>query len=299
MSSLDQRKVFSVHSFTPYSRNTGEFYGIMKILGDVEFDLSASSVDLRGGSGKFIVDSEVVSQESNMTLSVKTLDDFMFEKYAGATVATTVAGASGTIGALANKTGVSMINATTGFASVAMTALKSADMKLGRYLLKATGAAAFDIYMSTDIDFKLNGADAEYQNALLKITPTPLTLPGTGGTVDATTVGLTFTGGSGAIAFVTGDTAVFDVVPPHSGISEITLGGATQEFPLHGGIFVASKKSDKSQFMIEAYKIKSSAGIVLPAPEGNFWIPNLSIKMLHDPDYDAVMKITAVTGTGA
>ena len=49
MSSLDQRKVFSVHSFTPYSRNTGEFYGIMKILGDVEFDLSASSVDLRGG----------------------------------------------------------------------------------------------------------------------------------------------------------------------------------------------------------------------------------------------------------
>jgi hypothetical protein len=292
----DDRIVFGIHSITPYDRSTGEPFGILKVLGDAELSFAAGSVDLYGGAQKYPVANEITQVNSEFTAAVKSEPDFLFEKFAGASVSTTAASATGTVGSITNKKGTSVVDATTGIASVAAISGSETDLKFGRYIAKAVSATTIDVYVDTDINFRIKGTSVSYVDDLLKVTSAPLTVPGTGGTVNLTNFGIEFTGGSGAIAMTIGDTAIFDVVPAHDGFSEISIGTDPLVFPEMGMLIYAQYRADNSMFKIEAYKAKSSAGLVIPLAEGNFAIPNLTTKLLFDNAQEKVVKITAAKG---
>ena len=117
MALSDNRIVYGIHSICPYRRSDGLPYGILKVIGGGTLSLSAEYEDLFGGSNKFAWASEAKTLTSEFTATVKSMPDFLFELFLGATVATTAASALGTVGTITNKLGTSMV-AATGIASV-------------------------------------------------------------------------------------------------------------------------------------------------------------------------------------
>jgi len=291
MALSEDRIVYGIHSIAPYRRSDRTPYGILKVLGGGTISLSSEFEDLFGGSNKFAWASEPKTITSEFTATVKSMPDFLFELFLGASVSTTAASATGSVlTAVTNKLGTSVQDATTGIASVAIAT--AADAKHGVYVVVATGADTVDIFHYTDIDH-LVGSDLSYQDDALKITASAITVPGTGGTVAIPNTGLELTGGSGSIAFVTSDTAFFIIAKPHAGVSEITVGESGATFPLHGLDLLAAKRSNGDLFEIEAFSA-IGAGMPISLEETVFAIPELTTKLLYDTPENAVFKIRAV-----
>jgi len=285
-----RRNVFGIHSFTPYNRDTGLPYGILKVLGGGNMELTGETEDLFGGSSKFAYASEQTQIGATATMNVKSYPDFLMELFLGGSVTSIAAAANGETRNFANYKGTSVSDATTGIASVGITSGDEADAKFGRYVIKATGAAEISLYLMTDVDFNRGTAGAYSDNLLL--IESAITVPSTGGTVDVADYGLTITGGSGTVALTTDDTAVFDVLPAHSGGSEIVIGSETASFPSFGAYLVAQKRSNGEIFQIQAFNCVGS-GMPFPMQEKTWMISDLTMKLLRDDDQDAVMKITA------
>jgi len=287
------RIVYGVHSITPYARADKLPFGILKVIGGGAISLSAEFEDLFGGSNKFAWASEAKTISSEFTATVKSMPDFMFELYLGATVSTTAAAALGTVRqAITNVKGTSMV-ASTGIASVGIKAASEADLKDGIYVVKAVTATTYDVFIMTDIAFD-KGADVTYEDDLLKITATPITLVQSAA-ADIPNFGLEITGDSGVIALVTDDTAFFSVSAAHGGISEITIGKTSTTFPQHGLVALSQKRADDSLFEIEIFKAVG-AGFPISLEETVFAIPELTTKLLYDEVEDAIAKITASAG---
>lgn len=284
------RNIFGIHSFTPYNRSTGLPYGILKVLGGGNMELTGETEDLFGGSSKFAYASEQTQIGATATMNVKSYPDFLMELFLGGTVTTLAAAANGEVRNLANLNGTSVNDAATGIASVAITSGDEADAKFGRYVAKATGASEISLYLMTDVDFSRGTAGAFSDNALL--IASGITIPGTDGTVAVADYGITITGGSGTVAFDTDDTAVFDVLPAHTGGSEIVIGSENASFPNFGAFLVAQKRSNGEIFQIQAYNCVGS-GMPFPMQEKTWMVSDLTMKLLRDDDQDAVMKITA------
>lgn len=297
MSLSDDRVLFGIHSIAPYDRATGEFFGILKVLGDSELSLAASAVQLFGGSNKFPIADETTQINSQFTSSVKSAPDFLFEKWIGASVSTIASAALGTVGTITNKKGTSAVSATVGIASVNALSGSETDLKAAHYIVKVITSTTVDVFASTDMDFKVPGTTATvYENDLLKITASPLTVPDTGGTVTIPDYGLELVGGSGTVAMTVDDTAEFDAAPAHGGISDITLGQSTIVLPEFGLYAVGQRRADNSKFRIHAWKAKSSTGMVVPLGEGAFMITNLVTTLLYDATQDAVAVARAIAG---
>ena len=208
MALSDRRTIFGIHSVTPYNRNTGEFYGTAKVLDSSSIAVSSELISLTGGSQKFPWAVENGLSTAEISLSVSQYDDFLLELAYGKAPTANAAEASGSVNGFANKSGSSVLDATTGIASVAAASGDEADLKFGKYVVKVTNAAAdtVTVYASSDIDFG-RGTDGDFSNDLLAIGD--VVIPGTGGTVALADYGLEFTGGSGTSAMVDGDTAEF------------------------------------------------------------------------------------------
>jgi hypothetical protein len=292
MSLSANRIVYGIHSICPYQRANGLPYGILKVLGGGQLNLTAESEDLFGGSNKFAWASEAKTVSSEFSATVKSMPDFLFELFLGGEVVTTAASATGTVGTATNKKGSSII-AATGLVGVTLKAGQSANLKTGLYAMVAVSATTLDVYALTDIEFA-RGTDLEFVNDALKITATPITMS-TGDVEDIPNTGLEITGGASATAFVVGDTAVFTVTAPHGGISEITLGKQASTFPEHGQLCVAAKRSDGSIFEIELYKVVGQ-GFPIGLEEAAFSIPELTCKVLYDSVKDKLATIRAIAG---
>lgn len=247
------------------------------------------------GSNKFAFASEAKTISSELTASVKSMPDFLFEIYMGASVVTTAAAALGTIVDVAvNVKGTSLVDSDTGIVGVTIKAGSEDDLKDMKIVIKAVSATTVDVFSLTDITFD-KGADLVFDDDLLKITTAgPLTIA-TGAATEIPNTGLELTGGSGTIAFVTDDTADARVAASHGGISEITIGKDTTNFPEHGVVMLSAKRSDQSLFEIEIFKAVG-AGFPLAFEETVFSIPELTIKLLFDEDKNAIAKITATAG---
>lgn len=289
------RIVYGIHSMAPYRRADGLPYGILKVIGGGSLSLSAEFEDLFGGSNKYAWASEAKTISSEFTAAVKSMPDFLFEVYLGADVVTTAAAALGTVvDAVANVKGTSLVDAVTGIASVGIKSGSEADLKDAKYVIKAVSATTVDVYMLTDVAAD-KGTDVVYEDDALKITASALTVPGTGATVDIPNTGLEITGGSGAIALTTDDTADFRIAASHGGVSEITIGKDTSTFPAHGFVALSAKRADNSLFEIEVFNAVG-AGFPIALEETVFSIPELTIKLLFDSEKNAVAKITATAG---
>ena len=288
------RIVYGIHNMAPYRRTDGLPYGTLKVIGGGSLSLSAEFEDLFGGSNKYAWASEAKTASTEFTSTVKSLPDFLFELYLGASVSTTAASATGSvIDALANAKGASVADGSIGIDNVAIKTGSEADVKGALYVVEAVSATTVDVYALTDVDFA-NGASLEYIDDSLKINAAPITIVASTA-ADIPNAGLELTGGSGTIGMTVGDTATFRVAAAHGGVSKIIIGQAESSFPEHGIVALAAKRADGSLFEIEMFKCVGS-GFPIALEETVFSIPELTIKVLYDDIKNKVAEVTATAG---
>jgi len=250
----EPRAVFGVHSFSPFKRDDGLFYGTQKVLGGSTFNLTGELVKLMGGSNRYSWAVEGSTIEAEITLKFKSYEDWLFEVFLGKAVTVNAAEASGSASALTNKNGTSAQDATTGMASVGVKSGSEADLKFTRYVVKVVSPTTVDVYAGSDVDFA-RGTDKVFEDDALKITASPLTIA-TGAPVEVPGYGLELTGGSGAIAMVADDTATFEVRPPNSKSMDVVIGGSADVYPEFGALMLSKKRSNGEMFEVEACRCK-------------------------------------------
>lgn len=291
MALSEPRVLFGVHSVSPYSRTTGEFYGILKVLGGSSISLSGETVDLMGGSSQYPWASEDGNIEAEMSLKVKEYPDFLFTLFLGKAPTSNNAEASGNASAVANKKGTSVVNSSTGITSV-LTVGTAADLKFGKYVVKAASATTVNVYYSSDADIA-RGTNGTYQDDLLKITASALTIV-SGMATAIPNFGLSFNGGSGTIGMTTGDTATFEIRPINSGSMDVVVGSVSDSlFPEFGAIVMGQKRGNQEMVEIDVYRAK---GIGLPIGfEEKAWSEaEIKAKLLYDSALDGVFKLRHV-----
>ena len=245
---------YGIHSICPFRISDGLPYGILKVLGGGTMTLSSEFEELFGGSNKYAwaVESKTISSE--WTATVKSMPDFMFELFLGATVNAIAASSAGTVSDFANVLNATTLDAVTGIATATAKSGGTSDLKDGIYIIKVVTATTVDVYGLSDIEFKKLGAanDLSYLNEELKINATPLTIT-TAGAVEIVGLGVELTGGSGTIAMVADDTARFSVRSAHDGVSEITFGAAGSIFPEHKQLCLGQKRANGDTFRVLNY----------------------------------------------
>jgi hypothetical protein len=286
MSLSDPRIVYGVHSISPYSRTTKLPYGILKVIGSASLALSSDLEQLYAGSNKFAWAAENKTVSSELTAKVKAYPGFLFSLFLGATVTDAGVDTAGTISTLTNQNGSSML-AATGLASVAVLVASKANLKFGKYVIKATGAAAFTVYLLSDIDIARGTAGAYTSDSLDVATVTGVA---TGANSDIAGLGLRFTGGASATAFVTGDTATFEVLPPSTKSSSIVVGKSTDTFPAFGALLLSQKRATGEMFEIDAHNCVGG-GLPISMEENAFSLPELKMTCLYDSTLDKVFTI--------
>ena len=288
MSLANPRIIFGIHSISPYNRTTKLPYGILKVIGSAHLSLSSDIEQLFAGSNKFSWAAEAKTVNSELSCKVKAYPGFLFELFLGATVTDAGVDASGTVSTPSAGTGA-LINATTGLASVTIIpSTGAANLKFGKYALKATSATAVKLYLLSDIDIK-RGTDGSYVDDTLEVSG-PHTVSDTGGTTDISAYGLRLTGGSGTVALTTGDSVMFEVKPPSTSSSSILVGASTTTFPAFGALLMAQKRSTGELFEIDALNCVAS-GLPIALEEQAFSAPELKMVCFYDSVADAVFKI--------
>lgn len=299
------RTIFGIHSVSPYSRTDGTFYGTLKVLENSSVGLTAEVIKLQGGSNKFDWSSEVGSMTAEMNLSFSEYPDFVFELFAGNAPTSNAAEANGSVTTLTDKLGT-VVNATTGVASIGIKSGEEANLKFGKYVVKVVSSTTVDVYLSSDADIG-RGENVTYANDLLKVC-TALTIADTGGATElvdgsGNSLGLEFTGGSGTVNLETagavGDTATFEVRPQNSGSMDVTIGQLSdQNFPEFGAIVMAAKQKNGEMFEIDALRCQA-AGLPLGFARNAFSPAEVTVSMLYDSALDGVFKVRHVEPTTA
>jgi hypothetical protein len=281
------RVIFGVHSVTPYNRTSGLPYGTARVVGEASLGLTGDLQKLFGGSSRFpwAIEDGVINTE--LALKLKEYPNFLFELFLGKAPTDTAADSAGTVSALVNKLGTSIV-AATGLASIAVKSAAKADLKFTKYVIKAVDATHIDIYAMSNVDFS-RGTDALFQDDLLKITATPLAIT-TGAAVDIPNFGLTVTGGASATAFVSGDTATFEVKPISSKTTEVTVGGTSDVFPEMGMIIVAQQSGTQEMVELDVFRCKG-IGLPLAFAEKKFSEPEIKVEAYYDSVKNGVFSM--------
>lgn len=213
---------FGVHQIAIEDRSTHARFGAW-VLGDFSFENKQEQIELRGGSSPYPWDAAPADSDASVKMEFKQYDLNLLKYLNGfnSSVPNYTEDADGeAAGAatdLTNLIGTSVYKATTGVASVAPKS--SQNPVFGNYLLKAVSATTVDVYLDNNLD------GLAFVDDTLKITSSPITIPGTGGTVDIPNANITITGGSGTIAMTTGDIASFNARPINNYLYEYK-GGA-------------------------------------------------------------------------
>lgn len=295
MALSDPRTIFGIHSVSPYNRTTGEFYGIAKVLDSSSIAVNSELIQLTGGSQKFPWAIENGLSTAEISLSVGQYDNFLLELAYGKAPTANAAEATGSMTALSNKKGSSVVDASTGIASVGITSGDSADLKFGKYLVKVTDALNDEVtvYLSSDIDMT-RGTDGSYSSDLLDIGTA--TIPGTGGTVALADYGIEFTGGSGTIAMTDGDTATFEVRPPNSESMDLVIGGASDTVPEVGMMIYAQQRGTGEMFEIDVYRAKLT-GMPFGFTKNEWSVAEITAQAFYDSARNGVLAIRHVIPT--
>lgn len=301
MALSDPRSIYGVCTVSPYSRTTGEFFGELRVLETSSISMAAELISLQGGSNPFDWNVQVGQITSEMALAFSEYPDFVFELFAGNAPTANSAEALGSATTLTNKLGT-LVEATTGAASIDIVSSEEDDLKFGKYVIKVLSTTTVDVFFSSDLDIG-RGVNGEMQNDLLKITATPLTVAGTGATVAIPNFGLEITGGSGTVDFTTagavGDTATFEVRPQNTASMDVTVGALSSlSFPTFGAIIMANKQSDGQMIEIDAFKCQAG-GLPIGLARNAFSPAEVTVKLIYDSTLDGIYKFRHVTPTVA
>lgn len=281
------RALFGIHSATPFSRTTGLPYGILKLIGGSTLSLVGETIDLFGGSSKFAWHSENGKQSSEMNWKVKSYEDFLIELFLGTAPTANAAETGGAIAtALTNFYGATVLQASTGIASVSVLAASEANLKNGRYVLKALSATTVGVYAMSDYDFD-RGTDITFIDDNLKCISAAQTIT-SGGNTDIASLGLRIAGGSGTIGMTTGHTAYFDVRAINTKSSVVTVGNTSASYPEFGALCVAQKRGNGELCELEVFRVKQAGGLTFDFTEEKFSETDLKMKCLYDSAKDGV-----------
>jgi len=278
------RIIYGVHSLAPYRRTDKLPFGILKVIGSASIALSSDQELLFAGSNKFPWAAEGKTVSTEFTAKVKAYPDFLFSLFLGATVTVNAAEAGGSVSTLANFLGTSIQSGTNGISTlIVIPSTGAANLKFGKYMVRATSATQIKIYLLSDIDQR--GTAAPYVDDTLEIATVTIAV----GTNDVASLGLRFTG-IGTINFTIGNTATFEVRPPNTQSTNMVIGQAGVTFPNFGCILLAQKRATGEMFEIDAPNCVGS-GLPISFEEQAFSQPELKMTMLYDSSVDQVMSI--------
>lgn len=288
------RIIYGVHGCTPYSRTTGLPYGELRVLKGSSLSLQGELQEQMGGSSKYAWAAEEGTITSELSLNVGELPNFMFELFLGKAPTENAAETSGNVSTLTDKNGTSVVDATNGILSVALLSGSSANLKFGKYVVKAVGTAIFDVYYLTGLDVG-RGTDGTFLADSMKIASS---VAFTASVASIPAFGLQFNQ-VGTPSFTTGDTATFEVRPVNSASSTVRIGGTvSQSFPEFGALVYSQKRAvaGGQLFEIDLFKCKA-AGMPLPFEMGAFAGFEVKAKVLYDDVLDGIFDMRHVEAT--
>lgn len=291
MALSDPRVVFGVHSWTPYSRTTGEYYGTLKVLGGSSMSLAGELIKLNGGSQKYpwAVEDGLITAE--MSLKAKEYPSFLYTLFMGKTPTDNSADTAGAVSTPVEVTGTTIMDASTGLASIiVIPSTGAANLKFSQYVVKATSDDDLNIYAATDIDFA-RGTDETYDSDLLLVAT--VAIGDAGATTDVASLGLRFTAGSGTTAFTIGDTAKFRVKPPSTKSTNVTIGAASDTFPEFGSIMYAKKRGNLEMLELDVFRCKG-VGLPMALEENAFSEFEVKVEAFYDSAKDGIMDVNFI-----
>ena len=147
------RTVFGIHSICPVSRTDGMPYGpVAKVLKSSNFSLVGETVDLFGGSSPYSWQTENGTITAELSLTMNEYPSWVFELFLGQALTENAAETTGNVTTGTNVLGSSIISAANGI-EVTATGSDEADLKFGKYIIKAVSANTFDVYGTSDLDY--------------------------------------------------------------------------------------------------------------------------------------------------
>lgn len=286
MALSNPRIIYGIHSLSPYSRTTKVPCGILKVMNSANLSLSAEQELLYAGSNRAPWASESKTLSTELSCKVSAYPDFLFSLFLGASVTSNVAEASGAISvAAANFSGTSIINGSNGISAVSVIpSTGAANLKFGKYVLKATSSTVVKLYLMSDVD-GAHGTAAPYTDDTLEVASITVAA----GTNDVAALGLRFTG-VGTPAFTVGHSATFEVRSPNTASTDIVVGASASTMPAFGCILMAQKRATGEVFEIDAPYCVGS-GLPITLEEMKFSEPELKMIMLYDSTTDKVFSI--------
>lgn len=292
MSRTAPRAIFGVHGVTPYSRTTGLPYGELRVIAGSSLEMTGDLQELMGGSSKYAWASEEGAITAEMTLKVNELPNFLFTLFLGNAPTDNAAETSGNVATAANKQGTSVINGTNGISSVSLLSGSAANLKFGKYAVKALTASTFNLYYLTGLDLG-RGTDGTILTDDLVVGSA---LSFTASVASSPAFGLQFNQ-VGTPAFAVGDTATFDVRPVNTASSTVRIGGVTQQsFPEFGALVYAQKRGNQEMLELDVFRCKG-AGMPLPFEMAKFADFEVKVKCLYDDSKDGLFDMRHVAAS--
>lgn len=283
-----KKYLYGVKYLIPYDKTTMKPKGIFEVIGGVEFSREVEQLMLTGGhkNGPFAV--EAGEPSNGLTATLKEYPNFAFELLENAEITESAAETTGYISAITNSKGTSVVSATAGIASVAITSGKGAELPSGMVVVEATAAGKVDVYLAGDV--------AEGRVPIVSELPkiaTDVTIAGTGATVDLTGYGITITSGSGAAAMTAGDIAFFSTRPANVSRTTIKVGKDTG-VNYFGLLLVYPRNSQKEQTIIRFPNV-AAVGMGLNANTREFSEFEQAMIPLQDETEDILYEIIRTT----
>lgn len=280
--------LYGVHQISAYNPLTGDTYGTARVLGSANVTLAGEQVSLTGGSNAYPWDSQDGAITPEVSINLKEMPDFMIELLLGK-APTVVADDAGGVDALVNVNGVSVLDAVTGIDSVGVKTGSEADVKFSKYLVKVVSPTTVDVYAYTNVDFR-RGTDKVYEDDLLKITATPLTITTLGVATEVPGFGVELIGGSGTIAMTADDTADFFSYPASLEKMNVRIGGDGDTVPEFGLMIAAQKQKDGTMWIFDLFRA-SAIGLPFNMGEKAYNEAEITLSLSRDEDKDGVFDI--------
>src|SRR4030042_159230 len=176
MAESQARNIFGIHDVSFLNRADYSITARYRVTGNVAIDMPAEFAELRGGSQLFSWKSAVSSFKPTCSIVGRQISSDIMEMNLSADVTEYGADATGDVILEANKKNASIIDATTGIASITLKSGDEGDAKEGWYLIKCPGAGAtVNVYAMSSSDFD-RGTKGVMGDDHGLITPSPVTI---------------------------------------------------------------------------------------------------------------------------
>lgn len=281
------RSFFGVHTMAPYNPNTGEFYGIARVLQGSTFKMEGDVIELKGGSNRFSWKVEDGDVNAELSFTISEYPNWLFELFGGKAPTQGAAEANGNMGTVTNVKGTSIVAATGILSALNLDA--AADLKFGHYLLKASDANTLQVFVSSNIDFS-RGTSIDYSADSLLVGTIDVS---TGTAIGIAGLGWEVTGGASATAFVAGDTAEFTIRPTNTYNRTVRIGGISDTFPEFGAFLYGQKSGTGAAVEVRVFRMKA-IGLTLGAERKQFGQSEYTAKAYYDSGKDGICDYTEI-----